>query len=143
MDGDFGDAFRAGAMVAASHGGFPAEGSDGGANAVIVGGDEDAGDAAGLARAFDNVLDHGLASNRRQRFAREAGRIVASRDDSDNFRVFWHGCFQTAGNLIMLPRRKLRGTIRRVIARLQGEDSEHKVGAQRAQQGTCIVKTGW
>src|SRR5690348_6926700 len=90
VDGDFGDAFRAGTMVTARHDSFAAEGSDGGANALIVGGDEDSGNATGLAGAFDNMLDHRLASNGRQRFAREAGRIVASRDDSDNFRVFCH-----------------------------------------------------
>ena len=43
----------------------------------------------------------------------------------------------------MLLQWNLRGTSRKVIARLRDENFEHKVGAQRAQQGTCIVKTGW
>lgn len=77
VNGDFGDAFGAGTMVAACHGSFAAEGRDRGANAIVVGGDDDARDAAGLPGAFDNVLDHRFTSDRGERLPRKARRLVA------------------------------------------------------------------
>lgn len=86
MDGDFGDALCTGAVLAARHDGFAAKTCNGVADAVIVGRHDDAGNAAGHFRAFDDVLNHGASSDRRQGLAGKTRRVIARGNHHDNGR---------------------------------------------------------
>jgi len=82
--GDFGDAFGAGAVLGAGHASFAAEAFDGLDDAVVVGGDDDAGGQLGKFSAFVDALDHGSTSQRYQGFTGQAGGTVASWNYDDN-----------------------------------------------------------
>ena len=62
VSSDFGYALGAGAVVGAGHAGFTTEGFDGLDDAVVIGGDDDAGGELGKFGAFVNALDHGSTS---------------------------------------------------------------------------------
>lgn len=92
VDGDFGDAVGAGAMLGASHDDGTLKGLDGVADAGVVGGDNNAGGAAALLSTFENVLDHGASGDGRKRLSGKARRRVASRNNDDDgwFRALRH-----------------------------------------------------
>lgn len=84
MRGDFGDAIGAGAVIGARHDGFASESFDGGADAVVVSGDDNARDRLRKADAFDNVLNHREPGNWCKRLARKAHRGVTRGDYGQN-----------------------------------------------------------
>jgi len=61
-----------------------AEGLDGVADPFVVGCHDDNADRAGGAGTAIDVLDHGAPADVRERFAREAGRIVTRWDDGND-----------------------------------------------------------
>jgi hypothetical protein len=69
MGGDFGEPVGSGLVVAARHDRRAAERGHGIGDAVIVGGDDDGADGAGVGHALVHVLDHGLAADEYERFA--------------------------------------------------------------------------
>lgn len=87
VHGDFGDAFGAGAMLAARHDGFAAESFDRRFDALVVRGDDDARDEAALARALNDVLNHGAAGDGREGLAGKTRRSIARGDDGEDSRI--------------------------------------------------------
>jgi hypothetical protein len=81
VDGYFGDTVGTSTMVGAGQDSFGAEGGDGVLDALVFGGNYDAGSAGSFAEALDNVLDHRTAGDLGQRLAGEANRGVARRHD--------------------------------------------------------------
>jgi hypothetical protein len=79
--GDLRDAVGAGGAVGAGHDGLAAEGLDGAADAVIIGGDDDGGGAFGSGGALPDVLDHGFAGDVGEGLGGEAGGGIAGGDD--------------------------------------------------------------
>jgi hypothetical protein len=84
VSGDFSYAFGASAVVGTGHTSFAAEGFDGLDDAVVIGGDDDAGGKLGKLGAFVDALDHGSTSQRYKRFAGQADGTVASRNYDDD-----------------------------------------------------------
>ena len=78
---DFGGAGGSVGAVGRGHAHAASEGKDGVGDACVVGGHHRGHDGRD---AFPDVLDHGLAGNVRQRFARKAGAGVARRNDGKN-----------------------------------------------------------
>ena len=104
MGGDFGDAVGASPVVGAGQNGFGPEGFDGGLDAVVFGGDEDARGQPGLTDALNDVLNHGLVSDGRERLTGKAVGSIARGDYYQDRRLvgIWHeGCspFASAGIL--------------------------------------------
>ena len=64
VSGDFRYAFRAGAVFSTGHAGLTTEGFDGFDDAVVIGGDDDAGGELGKFGALVDALDHGSTSQR-------------------------------------------------------------------------------
>jgi len=64
VSGNFRNAFGAGTVLGAGHAGFAAESFDGLDDAVVIGGDDDAGGELGKFGAFEDALDHGSTSQR-------------------------------------------------------------------------------
>ena len=78
---DFGGAGGSVGAVGRGHAHAAPEGKDGISDACVVGGHHRGQDGRD---AFPDVLDHRLAGNVRQRFARKAGAGVAGRNDGKN-----------------------------------------------------------
>jgi len=98
MRRDFGDAFGAGAVVAAGHAGFAAESANGVDDALVVGGDDDVMDGLGLLGSLVNALDHRLAGQRNERLAWEArGSVTRGNDHYDSWFVGTHRNFPGGG----------------------------------------------
>ena len=111
MGCDFRHALGPGAVVGAGHACVPAETFDGFEDAFIVGGDNNAVGASGELGAFIHALDHGLACQRNERFARKTRSAVARGDDDDNV---WIGLAheiesRTLGNICAASRVSYRG----------------------------------
>ncbi len=87
MHGDFSEAIGAGAMLGAGHDDFAVEGFDGGADARVVGGDDDARGTLALLGALVDVLNHGAAGDRGERLSRETGRSVPRGNHDDDVRL--------------------------------------------------------
>jgi hypothetical protein len=84
VSGNFRNALGAGAVLGAGHAGFAAESFDGLNDAVVIGGDDDAGGELGEFGAFIDALDHGGTSQRYQGFTGQAGGTVASWNYDDD-----------------------------------------------------------
>ncbi len=107
VSGDFGDAVSPSTVIGASQDGFAAEGFDGGLDAVVFGGDDDARREAGQTDVLNDVLNHGLASDRRERLTGKARGGVARGDyyQDRGFAGIRHGScspFASAGILTFL-----------------------------------------
>jgi hypothetical protein len=96
--GHFGDALGAGAVIDAGHARLATEGADGVHNALVVSGYHDVMDGLGLSRALVDSLDHGLAGERNQRLAGQAGGSITRGDDHyDSWFVGTHQKFPGGG----------------------------------------------
>jgi hypothetical protein len=99
VSGDLGYAFGAGTMFGAGHARLAAEGFNGFDDAMVIGGDNDAGGKLGKFGAFVDALNHAGTSQRYQGFTGQAGGTVASWDNDDdvgwahkNFPLRQNGC---------------------------------------------------
>jgi len=82
--GGFGDAVGAGEVVGTGHDDFGAEGEGGIEDALVVGGDEEAGEGFGLGGALEDVLEDGFVFEGDEGFAGEAAGGEAGRNDAKN-----------------------------------------------------------
>jgi hypothetical protein len=107
VDSDFGEAIGAGAMFGARHNDFAAERFDGVADAIVVGGDDDARSEPALLGALVNVLNHGAAGDGRERLPGKTRGSVARWDDDENrgLRILRHKSVSLVLSRNILPRR--------------------------------------
>jgi hypothetical protein len=70
-------------VVRAGHNRYAAEAAYRVEDAGIIGGNDDAGDAPGLPRAFINVLNQRLTGVGGERFSGKTGRGVSGRNDGN------------------------------------------------------------
>ncbi len=90
--GHFGDALGAGPVFGARHHCFPSKAGHGLQDALIISGDNHAGNSFGEPHARPHPFDHGFSGQSHQRLAREPGGGVSSGNNSEGHESTLMGC---------------------------------------------------